>query len=349
VWDQLSKTAAQAVKAIEVSQSVPRTEIGQVGASIVAVEDPEVVVGLDEVAIGTVVQAKRKFYHAYQEQSPADLISEHTKQADQSWGAPTGESELADEKAGDAIAKEEVKEGGWDAGNAGAPGWNDSSAATESKAAGWDGGEGAPAFKDSSAPAGSETAPGEPDDPEDKHKSYADYMAEQATKKMKELGVLEPRQANEGSKQDKKWVHAKEITKGGDKEQYFQGAEGKAKRDRDRLRNAKEKLDVDFRYQEQPRGGGSGGGERGRGRGRGDRGERGEFRGRGRGRGDFGDRGDREGGFRGGRGDGYRGRGERGEFRGRGRGRGGRDGANGTGVPVAVDDEAAFPTLGSKK
>ena len=160
---------------------------------------------------------------------------------------------------------------------------------------------------------------------------------------MAALGVLEPRQANEGSKQDKKWSNAKELTKTGDEEAYFQGAENKAKRERDRLRNAKEKLDIDLSYKEPTRGSERGG----RGRGRGERGERGERgSGRGRGRGDFAERGDREGGYRG-RGEGYRGRGERGEYRGRGRGRGGREG--GEGAPVVINDETAFPSLGGGK
>ena len=156
--------------------------------------------------------------------------SEHTKQTDQGWGAPTGESEWNDEKAGDAIAKDEVKEGGWDAGGApgledgkaSAPGWD----ANNSGAPGWDGGDsGAPGFTDSAAPAESgagENSNMEPIEPEDTNKSYADYLAEQATKKMEGLGVLEPRRANEGAKQDKKWKNAKELTKTGDDEEYFQ-------------------------------------------------------------------------------------------------------------------------------
>jgi plasminogen activator inhibitor 1 RNA-binding protein len=159
---------------------------------------------------------------------------------------------------------------------------------------------------------------------------------------MAALGVLEPRQANEGSKQDKKWQNAKELTKSGDDEAYFEGAGEKARRERDRQRNAKEKLDLDYSFKEPSRGGERGG----RGRARGDRGDRG---GRGRGRGDFGDRGDREGGYRG-RGDGFRGRGERGErgeYRGRGRSRG--RGESGEGPAVALSDENAFPSLGGGK
>ena len=278
---------------------------------------------------------------------------EHTKQTDQGWGAPTGEAELLDEKAGEEIATQEIKEGGWDAGGE-APGFKDAPATTEGA---WDAGNnGAPGFTDSAAAGegGGAAESTEPAEPEDTHKSYADYLAEQATKKMAALGVLEPRAANEGSKQDKKWKNAKELTKSGEDEAYFEGAGEKARRERDRQRNAKEKIDLDYTFKEPSRGGERGG----RGRGRGDRGERGEYRGRGRGRGDFGDRGDRaergdrgdrEGGYRG-RGDGFprRGdRGDRGEYRGRGRGRG--RGESGEGPAVALSDENAFPSLGGGK
>ena len=275
---------------------------------------------------------------------------EHTKQSDQSWGAPTGTAEWGDEKAGQDIASQEIKDGGWDA-NAEAPGFKDAAPPTEGA---WDAGNnGAPGSTDTTTAAegGAPAESAEPTEPEDTHKSYADYLAEQATKKMAALGVSEPRQANEGSKQDKKWKNAKELTKTGDDEAYFEGAGEKARRERDRQRNAKEKLDLDYSFKEPSRGGERGG----RGRGRGERGDRGV---RGRGRGDFGDRGDRgergdrgdrEGGYRG-RGDGFRGRGdrgERGEYRGRGRGRG--RGESGEGPAVPLSDENAFPSLGGGK
>jgi plasminogen activator inhibitor 1 RNA-binding protein len=283
--------------------------------------------------------------------------SEHTKQVDQGWGAPTGDAEWNDEKAGDAIAATEVKEAGWDANAAaGVPGWDEGAA------------QGAPGFADSGAapPAddgfgadttGTEAA--EPE-PEDTSISYADYLAKQAEKKMEGLGLKEARKPNEGAKQDKKWQNAKAITRSED-EEYIQGAGEKARRERDRLRNAPKKVEVDLSWKTSTpdtRGGGRGGrGER-RGSDRGGRGEYrgrgdGEFRGRGRGRGDGEYRGRGDGEYRG-RGDGeYRGRGE-GEYRGRGdgeyRGRGGRGGGRGRGgsdaQPVAVNDESAFPSLG---
>lgn len=170
---------------------------------------------------------------------------------------------------------------------------------------------------------------------------------------MGDLGLQQARAPNEGSKENKKWKSAKELTKEEDAD-YFKGEE-KARRERAR-EPKKEFLDIDYSFKEQARdarGGGRGGARGGRGRGefRGDRGDRserpdrgdrperperserpdrGEFRGRGRGRGERGE---------------YRGRGDRGEFRGRGRGRGGNEAS---GSQVQVDDTTAFPSLGGK-
>lgn len=237
------------------------------------------------------------------------LYSEHVKQADQSWGAPTGDSEFADETAGEAIAKAEEKDegaaGGWDSGTA------DIAGTTPADADG-----AAPA--EGSAPTDATPAPIEEPEPEDNSRSYADYLAEQAEKKLKlGGGVPEARKANEGSKQKKEWENAKPMTKDEEAE-YFAGKGGKERREKQR--KEKNILDVDFRFAE-PSTGGRGGGERG-GRGGRGRGERGDFRGRGRGRGDF--RGRGEGGFRGGRG---------------GRGDGGS-------APLGITDNKAFPTLG---
>ena len=230
--------------------------------------------------------------------------SDHPKQADQSWGAPTGDSEFADEKAGEAIAKAEEKDegaaDGWDSGTAEVAAEPTASADGTAPAQG-------------TAPADASAAPGE-EEAEDNNRSYADYLAEQAEKKLKlGGGVPEARKPNEGSKSKKEWDNAKQMSKD-EEEEYIAGKGEKAKREKQR--KEKNRLDVDLRYVE-PNAGGRGGGERGRGRGRGDRGD---FRGRGRGRGDFRSRG--EGGFRGGRG---------------GRGEGG---------SVNVQDENAFPSLG---
>ena len=169
---------------------------------------------------------------------------------------------------------------------------------------------------DANTPAEQQHPAAEPE-PEDHSKSYAEYLAEQAEKKLQlNAKPLETRKANEGSKQNKQWASAKPLEKE-DNAEYFAGKGEKPKRERER--KEKNKLDVDLRYVEPDRG------ERGRGRG---------GRGRGEGRGGFrgGDRGDGGGG--------------RGGFRGRGEG-GYRGGRGGRGDPsVNVSDENAFPSLG---
>jgi len=203
---------------------------------------------------------------------------DHVKQADQSWGAPTGGAEWDDEKAGTKIAKDEAKDG-------------------------FDSTVDAPADADGNRPPDGEGAAAQAEaeqEPEDNSKSYAEYLAELAEKKHKlGTGVLEARKPNEGAKQDKKWAKAKELTKEEEQESYIPAGEGKAKRERQRKEKAT--LNIDMRYVEPTRGGDRGRGGRGRGeyRGRGD----GEFRGRG-GRGGGRGRGDVEfrGGFRGNRG-----------------------------------------------
>lgn len=241
------------------------------------------------------------------------VYSDHVKQADQSWGAPSGEAEWKDEQAGEAIAKAEEKDegaaGGWDnsaAGGAGAGDWNSGTADIPTDADGT-------APVDGAAPTNAPAGPVEEPEPEDNSRSYADYLAEQAEKKSKlGGGVPEARKPNEGSKQNKEWQNA--IPRSKNHEEEFIAGRG-AKEKKERRRNEKIRLDVDLRYVEPNSG--RGGGERGRGRGRGDRGD---FRGRGRGRGE-----------------GFRGRGD-GGFRG-GRGRG-------DGPSVNVGDENAFPSLG---
>lgn len=239
--------------------------------------------------------------------------SEHVKQADQAWGAQTGEGEWNDEQAGEAIAKAEEKEG-FDT-TVEAPVDADGKHPVA---------EGAGAAEDTSAAAAQPLA--EPE-PEDNSKSYTEYLAELAEKKL-QLGapVPEARKPNEGSKQDKKWAQAKALTKDEEDEAYMAGKGEKARRERQR--KEKNRVDVDMSFKEAPqRGGGESRGRGGRGRGEG----RGDFRGGERGRG----------GGRG-RGDGYRGRSD-GEFRGGYRGgRGGRENTN----SVNVADESAFPSLG---
>lgn len=167
-------------------------------------------------------------------------------------------------------------------------------------------------------------------EPEDNSISYADYLAQQAEKKLN-LGNLEVRKVGEG-KVDKKWANAKPLTKE-EEEDFVAASAGKAKRERERA--AKNiKLDIDQRYVEPAA----------------ERGGRGGFRG-GRGRGD----GQSRGGDRGGRGEFRGGRGEgRGEGRG-GRGRGDRGGPrnnagprnNNAAASINTADNTAFPSLGS--
>ncbi|KAL2813504.1 Stm1-domain-containing protein [Aspergillus cavernicola] len=103
-----------------------------------------------------------------------------------------------------------------------------------------------------------------PEEPEDKSKSFAEYLAEKAARG--DLSAKPVRAANEGSKTDKKWASAKEIKRAEEEEAYIKGKEEKSKREKQR--KEKNFLDVDMRFVEAPRGGGSGG-PRGGGRGRG--------------------------------------------------------------------------------
>lgn len=242
------------------------------------------------------------------------LCSDHVKQADQSWGAPSGDAEWNDEKAGEAIAKAEESAGGWDAAaeKSNEPQFTaDTTKPIDAEAA--------DTTADVAAPAGEPQPAAEPE-PEDNSRSYADYLAEQAEKKLK-LGapVLSARKPNEGSKQDKKWAQAKPLSKDEEDADYIAGKAEKAKREKQR--KEKTMIDVDFRHAEPAQRGGDRGG-RGRGRG-GDRGRGGRGRGEFRGRGDGGFRGD--GGYRGG---------------------GGRGGGRGGDSSVNVSDENAFPSLG---
>lgn len=213
---------------------------------------------------------------------------ESEKQAAHGWGATEGGAELADEVAGEAIAKADEKE-----------------ALTGD-------GEAAPAV---------EVA--EPE-PEDNNISYADYLAQQAEKKLAlGTGIPEPRKPNEGSKQDKKWANAKAIAKD-EEEDFVAGSGGKAKRERERKQ--KQVVEIDHGFVEPPERGGGRGGFRGRGEGGRGRGGRGEFRG---------DRGNR------------RGRGD-GSFPSRGEGRGPPRGPpRGGAASLNTEDQSAFPSLGS--
>jgi len=195
-------------------------------------------------------------------------IAEHDKQAAHGWGGQTGGDEWADEKAGEAIAKDEKTEAVVNSGEA------------------WDA-DAQPA--DPFAKEATDAGPAAEEELEDKTKSYTAWLAEQAEKKLS-LGSIEVRQPNEGS--NKKFPEGKPLSKE-EEEAYMAGSGGKAKRERQRKEKTIVELDNERLHKEPAdsgfRGGRGGRGGRGRGEGRGRGG-----RGRGEGRGD--------GGFRGGRG-----------------------------------------------
>ena len=294
-----------------VIQTVSEVDVFKVTMMAVVVEEGVVGVVAGAIVTTDILVARHSAFTSAHNRKMLTMLSDHVKQADQSWGAPTGGSEWDDERAGEAIAKAEEKEGFGTV--------VDAPVDAEGKHPDTETGP------TDGATTAAQDAP-EPE-PEDNSKSYAEYLAEQAEKKLKlGGGVPEARKPNEGSKQEKKWAEAKPLNKDDEEDSYIAGKGEKAKRERQR--KEKTKLDVDMRFVE-PNTGGRGGGERGRG-----------GRGRGEGRGDF-RGGDRGRGGRG-RGDGYRGRGD-GDFRGGYRGgRGGRD----TSSAVNVSDTNAFPSLG---
>ncbi|SPN98354.1 uncharacterized protein DNG_01400 [Cephalotrichum gorgonifer] len=173
----------------------------------------------------------------------------------------------------------------------------------------------------------------EPEEEEEKTMSYDAYLAQQAEKKLALEDTVQIRQANEGSKLDKKWAAAKPLAKSEDDEFISAASAGKARRERER--KVKTTIEIDNRYVEPERTrGGARGGRGGRGGARGDRPERAP-------RGDRPERGDRP--SRGGP------RGERGAPRG-----GPRDAPRG-GAPRAApraaintNDQQAFPSLGGQ-
>ncbi|KAK4507572.1 hypothetical protein PRZ48_001307 [Zasmidium cellare] len=224
-------------------------------------------------------------------------IGEHEKQAAHGWGAEDGNAEWADEKAGEAIAQAEAK---------------DDSGFTPDTA-GQD-----PAF--SNGPDGA-TAAADVAEPEEKTKSYDEYLAEQAEKRAALGGEVSVRKANEGS--STKFPEGKAFSRDPEAENFMVGSGGKAKKAKD-TQDKKERVALDGQYYAAADSGDRGGrgGRGGRGRGRGEfRGERG---GRGRGRGDRGDRG--------------------GDFRGAPRG----DRGAPRGASFNPTDESAFPALGGK-
>jgi plasminogen activator inhibitor 1 RNA-binding protein len=241
--------------------------------------------------------------------------SEHEKQAGHGWGYQSGKAELNDENAGEAIAKEEEKEG------------FDTNVPPPVNA------EGEAWAPDTADNAGGDAEPAEPAEPEAVTKSYDEYQAELAEKKAQLGAQVSARKPNEGA--SKKFPEGKAFSRSEEQEDFIAGGAGKKQRER----VAKEKNKVDLSTIDPhkflaPDNKDAGAGRGGRGRGRGDRG------------GDRGDRGDRSD---------YRGRGGRGgDSRGGSRGRGDRGrgsdfgrGGRGGGARVNVDDTSAFPSLGA--
>lgn len=260
----------------------------------VADVDEEAVVVVTSIDTAEVLEGKDTPLRILCTNTQSNFFSESEKQAAHAWGATEGGAELADEQAGEAIANAEQKEALTGDGDA--------------------------------APV-ADGAPAAEPEPEDNSISYADYLAQQAEKKLAlGTGVPEPRKPNEGSKQDKKWANAQAIAKE-EEEEFVPGTGGKAKRERERKQKQLVDIDYDFKPSQEAERGGRGG-FRGRGEGRGRGGRGGEFRGRGRGEG----RG--RGGADGGRSD-Y----QRGEGRPRGAPRGG--------ASLKIEDTSAFPSLGS--
>ncbi|PNS20081.1 hypothetical protein CAC42_5531 [Sphaceloma murrayae] len=218
-------------------------------------------------------------------------ISEHEKQAGHGWGENTAEGEFKDEQGGLADAREEEKDG----------------------------------IVVDDTPVDENGVPVTDLEPEDKTKSYEQYLAEQLEKKAAlNDRPLSTRQANEGS--SKKFPEGKAFTRD-EEEAFIVGSGGKKTRARERGEK-KTVLDIDQTWKESDSGRG----------GRSDRGDRGDRGGRGgRGRGEGGR----------GRGEG-RGRGApRGDRGGRGEGRGSFRGAPRGGGPVNIADSSAFPSLGA--
>ncbi|KKF92544.1 Suppressor protein STM1 [Ceratocystis platani] len=110
-------------------------------------------------------------------------------------------------------------------------------------------------------------------EPEEKVKSFDDFLAEKAEKKLALGESLSLRQANEGTKANKKWETAKQVIN--EESDYFTPGTGKATRQRER--KVKQTIDIEPRFVEAERSSRSEGGRGGRG------GPRGGFRGEGRG------------------------------------------------------------------
>ncbi|KAL9063005.1 MAG: hypothetical protein Q9157_008481, partial [Trypethelium eluteriae] len=150
--------------------------------------------------------------------NPGTGTADHEKQASHGWGDATGEGELADELAGDRIAKQEEATGGWDTEDH--PPLDDEGNVPDT----------ATADERAAADNAENAAPAEP---EINTKSLDDYMAEQMEKRAALGGPLAARQANEGGAG--KFPEGKALKKDdaatGD---FIAGSGPKSKRERER-------------------------------------------------------------------------------------------------------------------
>jgi hypothetical protein len=165
---QLSVTATLAAQTTEESQLMTVRKSEDPAEPMRAVED---VASSTDIAV--LLAGKTTIHFKYQKELFSDKHSDSEKQASHGWGATEGNAELADEEAGEAIAKTEQKE-----------------ALTGEAADG-------------------EAA--EPEDHSISYADYLAQLAEK--KLQLGTGIPEARKPNEGSKQDKKWANAKPIVK----------------------------------------------------------------------------------------------------------------------------------------
>ncbi|KAF8418822.1 hypothetical protein EV426DRAFT_720324 [Tirmania nivea] len=170
------------------------------------------------------------------------------KQVNQGWGS--NDNEWTDEKVGEEIAQTEAQD-------------ENAPVVPSAETIGWD-------FEPE--PEAAPPVP-VPEEPEEKVKTYDDYLAERAAKAATLGSLPAARQPNEGSRNDTKWKNATPLKKGEEEDVFIAGKEAKARREKERKQ--KQIVEIDQRFQEAPRGGRGGGDRGGRGgRGGGDRSER---------------------------------------------------------------------------
>ncbi|KAF8470573.1 hypothetical protein BDZ91DRAFT_761012 [Kalaharituber pfeilii] len=167
------------------------------------------------------------------------------KQVNQGWGS--NDNEWAEEKEGESIAQAEAND------------------------------ENVPVAAETQPVDEAETTPAVPEEPEEKVKTYDDYLAERAAKQATLGSLPQARPPNDG-REDAKWKNATVLKKDEEEEQaYFAGKEAKARKEKERKQ--KQLLEIDQRFQDSYKGGRGDRGGRGRGDRRGGRGGTGGHRG----------------------------------------------------------------------